>query len=57
MYLGYNKVTKQYLRSLGGGGTITVSDSSGDLSATGFTMSGDINEWKRGDRIRRSEQQ
>ena len=43
MYLGYNEVTKQYLRSLGGGGTITVSDSSGDLSATGFTMSGDIN--------------
>ncbi len=42
MYLGYNEVTKQYLRSLGGGGTITVSDSSGDLSATGFTMSGDI---------------
>ncbi len=43
MYLGYNEVTKQYLRSLGGGVTITVSDSSGDLSATGFTMSGDIN--------------
>ena len=43
MYLGYNEVTKQYLRSLGGGGTITVSDSSGDLSASGFTMSGDIN--------------
>ena len=43
MYLGHNEVTKQYLRSLGGGGTITVSDSSGDLSASGFTMSGDIN--------------
>ncbi len=43
MYLGYNEVTKQYLRSLGGGGTITVSDSSGDLSTSGFTMSGDIN--------------
>ncbi len=43
MYLGYNEVTKQYLRSLGGGGTITVSDSSGDLSASGFTLSGDIN--------------
>ncbi len=44
VYLGYNEVTKQYLRSLGGGGgTITVSDSSGDLSASGFTMSGDIN--------------
>ena len=43
MYLGYNEVTKLYLRSLGGGGTITVSDSSGDLSTSGFTMSGDIN--------------
>ncbi len=43
VYLGYDEITKQYLRSLGGGGTITVSDSSGDLSATGFTMSGDIN--------------
>ena len=44
VYLGYNEVTKQYLKSLGGGGgTITVSDSSGDLSASGFTMSGDIN--------------
>ena len=44
VYLGYNEVTKQYLGSLGGGGgTITVSDSSGDLSASGFTMSGDIN--------------
>ena len=43
VYLGYNEVTKQYLRSLGGGGTITVSDSGGDLSASGFTMSGDIN--------------
>ncbi len=43
VYLGYNEVTKQYLRTLGGGGTITVSDSSGDLSASGFTMSGDIN--------------
>ena len=44
VYLGYNEVTKQYLRSLGGGGgTITVSDSGGDLSTSGFTMSGDIN--------------
>ncbi len=43
MYLGYPTITKQYLRSLGGGGTITVSDSSGGLSASGFTMSGDIN--------------
>ncbi len=39
VYLGYNEVTKQYLRSLGGGGgTITISD-----SASGFTMTGDIN--------------
>ncbi len=30
MYLGYPTITKQYLRSLGGGGAITVSDSSGD---------------------------
>ena len=43
LYLGYPTITKQYLKSLGGGGTITVSDSSGDLSASGFTMSGDIN--------------
>ena len=43
VYLGYNEVTKQYLKSLSEGGTITVSDSSGGLSATGFTMSGDIN--------------
>ncbi len=42
VYLGYPTITKQYLRSLGGGGTITVSDSGG-LSASGFTMSGDIN--------------
>ena len=44
VYLGYNEVTKQYLRSLGGGGTITISDSGsgGGLSTSGFTMSGDI---------------
>ncbi len=42
LYLGYPTITKQYLKSLGGGGTITVSDSSGDLSTSGFTMSGDI---------------
>ncbi len=45
VYLGYNEVTKQYLRSLGGGGgTITISDSGsgGGLSVSGFTMSGDI---------------
>ncbi len=43
VYLGYPTITKQYLRSLGGGETITVSDSSGGLSASGFTMPGDIN--------------
>ncbi len=42
VYLGYDEITKQYLKSIGGGGTITVSDS-GDLSTSGFTMSGDIN--------------
>ncbi len=31
VYLGYPTITKQYLGSLGGGGTITVSDSSGGL--------------------------
>ncbi len=41
MYLGYNEVTKQYLRSLGGGGTSASSGS--DLNINGFTMSGDIN--------------
>ncbi len=44
VYLGYNEITKQYLKSIGGGGTISVSDhDSGDLSTSGFTMSGDIN--------------
>ncbi len=38
VYLGYDDITKQYLRSLTGGGT---SASSG--SVNGFTMSGDIN--------------
>ncbi len=41
VYLGYNEVTKQYLRSLGGG---VISDGSGSGSSWsgGFTMSGDI---------------
>ena len=39
VYLGYNEVTKQYLRSLGGGRG--VSDSTG-TGSSGFTMSGDI---------------
>ncbi len=45
VYLGYNEVTKQYLRSLtGGGGSVSPSsgsDSSG-ASMSAFTMSGDI---------------
>ncbi len=41
VYLGYNKVTKQYLGSIGGGGTSASSGS--DLNINRFTMSGDIN--------------
>ncbi len=41
VYLGYDEITKQYLRSLTGGGTSASSGS--DLSINGFTMSGDIN--------------
>ena len=37
VYLGYDEVTKQYLRSLTGGGT------SAGPNTNGFTMSGDIN--------------
>ena len=42
VYLGYDTVTKQYLKSLAGGNT----DSSGggsSVDTSGFTMSGDIN--------------
>ena len=38
VYLGYDEITKQYLKSLTGGGT---SDSS--VNINGLTMSGDIN--------------
>ena len=38
VYLGYDEITKQYLRGLTGGG---ASDSS--VNINGFTMSGDIN--------------
>ncbi len=41
VYLGYDEITKQYLKSLGGGGS--GGSGSGDLSSSGFTMSGDIN--------------
>ena len=47
VYLGYDAITKQYLRSLGGGGSVSSSTSSGSGSSgvdtNGFTMSGDIN--------------
>ena len=46
VYLGYDAITKQYLRSLGGGSVITSSSSSSGssgLDTSGFTMSGDIN--------------
>ena len=39
VYLGYNEVTKQYLKSLGGGGGGGVSSL---VDTNGFTMSGDI---------------
>ncbi len=44
VYLGYNEVAKQYLKSLTGGGSGSSSGGSGSsgLSASGFTMSGDI---------------
>ncbi len=41
VYLGYNEVTKQYLRGLAGGSSSGGSTDSG-LSASGFTMTGDI---------------
>ena len=41
VYLGYDEITKQYLRSLTGGGTSASSGS--NLNINGFTMSGDIN--------------
>ncbi len=39
VYLGYDTVTKQYLKSLSGG----VSGGSTGVDTKGFTMSGDIN--------------
>ena len=47
VYLGYDAITKQYLRSLagGGGGVISGSGSgsgSSGVDTNGFTMSGDI---------------
>ena len=47
VYLGYNEVTKQYLRSLGGGvissDTSQSSGSGSGVDTSGFTMTGDIN--------------
>ena len=40
VYLGYDEITKRYLRSLGGRGTFT---SGSGANVNGFTMSGDIN--------------
>ncbi len=44
VYLGYNEVTKQYLRSLGSGSSSFSDPGSGSngASTSGFTMSGDI---------------
>jgi hypothetical protein len=44
VYLGYDAITKQYLRSLTGGGAGSGSSSgSSGVDTNGFTMSGDIN--------------
>ena len=40
VYLGYDAITKQYLSSLTGGGS--VSSGSSGVDTNGFTMSGDI---------------
>ncbi len=41
VYLGYDTVTKQYLKSLAGGGASSRSGGSG-VDTNDFTMSGDI---------------
>ncbi len=43
VYLGYNEVTKQYLRSLTGSSSSEGSGGGSELSSSGFTMTGDIN--------------
>ncbi len=44
VYLGYDTVTKQYLKSLaGGGGSGSSASSSSGVDTSSFTMSGDIN--------------
>ncbi len=43
VYLGYDTVTKQYLKSLaGGGGSGSSASSSSGVDTNGFTMQGDI---------------
>ena len=42
VYLGYDEITKQYLKSLTGGGSTSITSSSGP-NTNGFTMSGNIN--------------
>ena len=42
VYLGYDEITKQYLKSLTGGGSTSITSGSGP-NTNGFTMSGDIN--------------
>ncbi len=46
MYLGYDTVTKQYLRGLAGAGSGSSfggGSTSGSLTTSGFTMMGNIN--------------
>ena len=42
VYLGYDTITKQYLKSLAGGSTSTGSGGGSSVDIRGFTMSGDI---------------
>ncbi len=43
VYLGYDAITKQYLRSLTGGSSSSSGSDSSGVDTNGFTMSGDIN--------------
>ncbi len=46
VYLGYDTVTKQYLKSIAGAGASSGSGGT-SVSSNGFTMSADINSWCR----------